>query len=429
MSSSEPTGHFSPLSHRRPDFLIISPPKTGSTWLADNLRFHPQLFVPSIKEVKYFSSLFKWLDFEWYCAHFAPAGARRAGEASPSYASLPLARIRLIRHLLPDVKLVFLMRDPLSRAWSHAKHNHHYREANFDPPPGAGPTDEHWRANFAHDWPLVNGDYFGQLRRWSSVFPAEQLFVGFYESIAARPGDLLRNVFRFLGVDPTADLSGFPLTERILPGQPGDLPESLAPGLRGLLRPRTEELVGFLRERFGLSPPSEWRTTLEGPTVPPAVAPAAFRADSDDHLSAVLRMEETFASGFRVIRSNYSGYDIVFYRGALYGVSRAHGPVTATAFDDPERESRAGDPGAYLTAPTVSDLKERITAHRLAAADERVRALEAELRVTRQQTARLTTEVSELAAALRRPSAPRRAARALRASVRRMASRLAALAG
>ena len=124
-------GPHDELSALRPDFLIISPPKTGSTWLAANLRLHPQVFVPDIKEVKYFSSFHRWLDLGWYLDHFAPAEGRLKGEASPSYAILPVERIRLVRRLFPDVKLIFLMREPVGRAWSHARHNHRYREANF----------------------------------------------------------------------------------------------------------------------------------------------------------------------------------------------------------------------------------------------------------------------------------------------------------
>ncbi len=182
-----------------PDFLVVSPPKTGSSWLAVNLGCHPQVFVPGIKEIKYFSSFFKWLDLNWYLDHFASADGRLKGEASPSYAILPVERIRLIRQLFPKVKLVFLMREPISRAWSHAKHNYRYCEANFatrsrfpgaefEEPPGGIETvsDEQWGENFIHDWPCASGDYLGQLRRWLSVFPREQMYVGFYESIALR---------------------------------------------------------------------------------------------------------------------------------------------------------------------------------------------------------------------------------------------------
>src|SRR3954471_13604130 len=59
-----------------PDFLIIAPGKTGTTWLAANLRCHPAVFVPAVKEVKYFSSYCQWFDLDWYLDHFAPGAGR-----------------------------------------------------------------------------------------------------------------------------------------------------------------------------------------------------------------------------------------------------------------------------------------------------------------------------------------------------------------
>jgi hypothetical protein len=169
------------LATLRPDFLIISPPKIGSTWLAENLRCHPQVFVPAIKEVRYFSSYFKALDLGWYLGHFTPGADRLKGEASPSYALLPVEGIRLIRRLMPDVRLIFLMRDPVARAWSHAKHTYRFGEANFASCSLSleAVPDDQWQENFRHEWCLAGGDYLGQLRRWLSVFPKEQVNVGF----------------------------------------------------------------------------------------------------------------------------------------------------------------------------------------------------------------------------------------------------------
>ena len=424
--------------HRRPEFLVISPPKTGSTWLAANLRHHPQLFVPEVKEVKYFSSLYKWLDFGWYCDHFAPAGDRRPGEASPSYAALPLADIRTIRQLLPDVKLVFLMRDPVARAWSHAKHNHLYREANFaGAEPNAAASHDDWRTNFAHDWPLVGGDYLGQIRRWASVFPHEQLYVGFYESIASRPDVLLRDIFRFLGVDPDLDLSGFPVRERVLAGPDGELPPDLAPYLRGILRGRTAELVDFLRSQFDLSAPPEWQATLTGPAeAPPDLL--AFRKDADDgYLGRVLQMEEAFATGYRIVLTNYRGYDVAFYRGTLYGVLMARGAISLVMNE--HTRAQCISEGTCLVAATLPEMKERIdarlgdevaaharavevdlraTREELHATREELRAAREELHAVRDHSARLSTELTILAAVVHRGSIARRALRAIRHPVR-----------
>src|SRR5262249_29659031 len=150
---------------------------------------------------------------------------RIRGEASPSYAILPQERIRLVRQLFPDVKLIFLLREPIARAWSHAKHNHQYRETNFasSNDPLEAVANEQWRDNFRHDWSLASGDYLGQLRHWLSVFPREQVFVDYYERIATAPEALLREVFAFLGVKADVALGGFPVHERILVGPAGRL--------------------------------------------------------------------------------------------------------------------------------------------------------------------------------------------------------------
>ena len=140
----------------------------------------------------------------WYLDHFEPAAGRVKGEASPCYALLPVERIRLIRRLMPDVKLIYLMRAPVARAWSHAKHNHRYGEANFASHPTAleSVSDEQWRANFLHDWALASGDYLGQLRRWLTVFPREQIYVGTSSRIVTARRPYWAKSSLFLGVNP-----------------------------------------------------------------------------------------------------------------------------------------------------------------------------------------------------------------------------------
>ncbi len=309
-----------------PDFLVISPAKTASTWLADNLRCHPEVFVPAIKEVKYFSYYSKWLDLSWYLDQFSAAGGRVKGEASPSYAILPVETIRQIRSLMPNLKLVFLMREPIARSWSHAKHNFRYHEANF-----LGNTCEFeavspslWRENFLHEWPLASGDYLGQLRRWLSVFPRQQIYVDFYESVVHDPQKLLRNLFAFLGVTRDVDLSAFPSSEKIFSGLPGELPPSLGRFLQQLHNDRTRELASFLGEQFGLSLPSEWEAALaaagdvpqeEGCTAsveePPMVFPRGFE---EQCLAAVLHRGESAAPSPMVVLDAYRGYKIVMHR-------------------------------------------------------------------------------------------------------------------
>jgi hypothetical protein len=387
------------LAARRPDFLVISPAKTGSTWLADNLRRHPDLFVPAIKEVKYFSSWFKWFDLDWYLHHFADGEGRLKGEASPSYAVLPVRRIRLIRGLMPNVKLVFLMRDPVGRAWSHARHNCVYRETNFaDSAVGFEEVSEQqWAESFAHDWPLAAGDYLGQLRRWLSVFPREQVYVGFYESIVREPETLLREVFAFLGARPDVDLSGFPVRERILAGRPGELTPALRGHLHRLLHARSAELATFLRDHLGLTPPPEWQPTLAPPDSPVAVPAAFTRELDDDHLARVVAEEETFPSASRPILDAYRGFNVAFHRGLLYALCESLGRIDPADLPEARRRRHQAERRCFVAA-TLSAVKEQVDQHvfergraearelpvlraELRTAQERISGLEHELRV------------------------------------------------
>jgi hypothetical protein len=329
--------------------------------------------------------------------------------------------------LFPDVKLVYLMRDPISRAWSHAKHNQKYREANFfATEPGSDPmavTDDQWRANFYNDWPLTSGDYLGQLRRWMSVFPRTQLYVGFYESIVTRPAALLRDIFQFLEVDPAIDLSGFPVGEHFLSGSKMVLSPTLASTLRALLGSRTEELIGFLKDNLELEPPPKWQTTLEKSANTESVPSEAFQREADDsHLAKVMAMEETFHSAFRFIEE-YRGYNIVFYRGQLYALARTVEP-SAIATMDGSMLQRLQTEGTCLIGRTRAELKEQITTHLLEQAHSRFLVVEEQLQLAREAisrvaqqahkaTGRVAVGLSAVIARLQRPSRTQRLLRAL----------------
>jgi Sulfotransferase domain len=384
----------SSLLHR-PDFLVISPPKTGSTWLADNFRHHPRLFVPAIKEVKYFSCFCNWLDLGWYLDHFRAARGVVKGEASPSYAILPPERIRLVRELLPDVKLIFLMRDPIARAWSHARHNFRYREARFADchDDFDGVPESHWREAFRHEWILASGDYLSQLRRWLEVFPQEQLLVGFYESIAAQPAELLRRIFGFLGVDPALDLDSFPLHDRILPGIDKPLPPALRADLHGLLHERSRELAAFVKSHFDLVPPPAWDAVLEPATDRPRVTSVSF---DDEAFQGVCAQEEDFPGAHLRLIEDYRGYEVAYFRRRLLAVDRAMAPPNLGDAAALERHHREGH---CFSAGSMPELQGAIDQHLFAREVAHLRAVEEQLaRSTAEVESRLTRLQSEFEA-------------------------------
>lgn len=247
-----------------PDWLVVAPPKTGTSWVYANLRMHPDAFAADLKELKYFSNRFELEDLRNYVAHFRSGVGKVKGEASPSYSLLPCRTIRLIRKLIPDVKLIYLMREPIGRAWSHARHNFREKEATFKGFAGRleDVSDDKWIECVRDDWNRLSGDYLGQLQRWLSVFPRRQVYLGFFEDIARNPRGLLREVLQFLGLDPAfADSEGVVL-ERVNAGLLGDLSPRVESQLAAIWAERTRELAEFLHEECDISPPDEWERAL-----------------------------------------------------------------------------------------------------------------------------------------------------------------------
>jgi hypothetical protein len=306
---------------------------------------------------------------------------------------------------MPDVKLLFLMRDPVARAWSHARHNHRYREANFAG--GGGPFEAvsaaRWRENFAHEWPLLSGDYLGQLRRWRSVFPREQFFVGFYESIARRPEALLREVFAFLGVTPDVDFTAFPARERILVGPPGELSPELRRSLRGLLDDRTRQLASYLRESFDLELPPEWDVSPAPPDDDGPGPVEVFAREFDDaFLARVLAQEETFPSSPNPVLEGYRGYDVAYYRGQFYALAQELGPVRVNEMDEAQLR-RLLEAGTCFIARSLAEVKDQVDQSlfegvrgQLCEARERISLLENEIRKAEVALQRLEDDMARL---------------------------------
>lgn len=241
-----------------PDFLIISPPRTGTSWLWANLKCHPNIFMHEKKELKYFSSFNKMMhkDINWYLKFFEAGQGLTKGEASPSYSILPSQVMEFLKSINPNLKFIFLMRDPMERAWSHAKHNYRFREANFRFFDRDVISDSQWVENFLHEWPFSQGDYLGILRRWLFVFPKENFFVGFFDSIKSEPQKLLKKIWAHLGVETNVNWSEFPFSQPQFEGIKFDIPNHLEECLRLIYKERTEELGKFVKREFETDVPN-----------------------------------------------------------------------------------------------------------------------------------------------------------------------------
>ncbi len=248
----------------RPAFLVIGAQKAGTTSLYAQLCTHPSIGAALRKEVHWFDrSHRRGADYRTYFPtrrdldqRARATGVGITGEATPFLLCHPLAPAR-VRAMLPDVRLVVLLRDPVARAVSgyhHAvRHGDEDRpiEVALDPdhtePLGAD-TDAGW---WDGDNPvrrrgyLERGDYASQLSRWFAEFPREQVRV--LESGGVADGSAFAETIAFLGL-PAAP--GVPTAARNVGAYDPSAATDVERRLRTYFAPRNAALADLLGRTF-----------------------------------------------------------------------------------------------------------------------------------------------------------------------------------
>ncbi len=199
-----------------PNFIIIGQMKAGTSSLHAYLRQHPEIFMPAVKELRFFSEVISdagdrlMIDesyrrrriargmpvtFAEYEHLFDAAfGEKALGEASPDYAKLERAATQ-IRKFIPDVRLIVSLRRPSDRVYSYFQMDK--RAGRKD-----GDFADAFRRGKNEGWVTYNFSYDG-LRRYYELFPSSQIKVIRFEDLTTQTQETLEDIFRFLEVDPT----------------------------------------------------------------------------------------------------------------------------------------------------------------------------------------------------------------------------------
>ena len=183
-----------------PNFLIIGAMKAGTTSLAAWLREHPEVFIPSEKELHFFDNPHRYEAGEaWYRAQFAPgAGMTAIGEATPGYMAHPDVPDRMAK-LLPDVRMIAILRHPAERIYSQFLH---LRAIGREKRPLAQVVDEELAGTAPpFGFYLARGRYLEQIRRLHELFPPSALKVMLFEDLASDAVGVYADACSFLGVD------------------------------------------------------------------------------------------------------------------------------------------------------------------------------------------------------------------------------------
>ncbi len=273
-----------------PDFIGIGAQKAGTTWLYQNLRAHPEIWMPPRKEIHYFNRMGEerpdpvsgifgrrpedkewrgqvtgWIrthalekpsardlrwglgyltgskDDNWYASLFEPGKNKIAGEITPVYSVLGRDVVAHVHDLMPEAKIIFMMRNPIERAWSQAVMSFdRVKEGSAN----SVPSKRLLRRAGRNTSRLLT-DYLRALETWSAFYPADQIFIGFLEDISLFPAELLSRLYGFLG----ADVSFLPRRprEKVHSRSVGRVPVNVAAHLAETY----QEEIARLDERFG----------------------------------------------------------------------------------------------------------------------------------------------------------------------------------
>jgi hypothetical protein len=246
-----------------PSTLIIGAQRGGTTSLFNYLVRHPEVLPPLGKEVHYFD-LHYARGVEWYRGCFPYRRQLRGGaitlDASPYYLAHPLAPERAVR-LLPEVKLIALLRNPIDRALSHYQHEvrHGHETLSFaeaierEAERLAGEEerlqhDPNYYSFNHHRYSYTRrGLYLQQLLRWMKHFSRTQLLVLQSEGLFSDPAAATAKVHQFLGLRPHQLESYKPFYEGNYARQ---MPVDLRKRLATYFEPHNAELFQWLGKEF-----------------------------------------------------------------------------------------------------------------------------------------------------------------------------------
>jgi hypothetical protein len=240
-------------SGRLPDFVCLGAQKAGTTSLHHQLLQHPRVFLPPKKELHYFSLSYH-RSTRWYAGHFAKARPDQlVGEVTPYYLFHPHAP-EWIARLLPQVRLIVLLRDPVERALSGYFHSLRLGhepldlEPAFAAEPGRLADAESHLARPGARHPahqqqsyLSRSRYELQLNRYLARFPANQLLILQSEWYFQNPEAGWRRVLEFLEL-PRQPLRESDRRHNVGAGEAAGVPTAFRQRLREELRVTYEAL-------------------------------------------------------------------------------------------------------------------------------------------------------------------------------------------
>lgn len=282
----------------KPDYLCIGAQKAASTWLYVQMSKHPRIWVPQVKELNYFNNIsstlfkrvfskhwrdknwrillkqkvlsplfkgklyeikhFKWYfkyfflprSFRWYISLFPGNPDKLKGEFSVTYSVLGDHAIAQIAKLLPEAKIIYILRNPILRTWSQAKMDlGKHKGYILDELP-----DEEFYKYFDNPFVKPYSDYVRTLGLFKKYYSSQQIFIGFFDEIMEKPALFLEKLFTFLGLDFSGEIYKKGLTRKIHVGIEKEPPQKYLTYLAGMYF----DQITKLHQTFNNTYTQEW---------------------------------------------------------------------------------------------------------------------------------------------------------------------------
>ena len=178
-----------------PNLVVLGAQKCGTSGLHYYLSLHPEISMSRPKELNFFIEERNWpRGVDWYRRHFDPR-ARVRGESSPNYTAYPQhdGVPERMHALLPDARLIYLVRDPLERIAAHWVHNYAKRRERGT----LRETLTHPQTSY-----IERSRYHMQIERFLRFYDRDRVLVIEQDDLRGDREATLRSVFEFAGVDP-----------------------------------------------------------------------------------------------------------------------------------------------------------------------------------------------------------------------------------
>lgn len=173
-----------------PNFIGIGAQRSGTTWIYEMLKSHPQVCMSPEKEINFFNDHYN-RGIDWYKKFFNECSREKViGEFSPAYLPHNLTAKR-IRKIVPEAKLIVSLRNPVDQIFSryHYMITRQMYSKSFD------------EALKERPFLIESAFYYKHIKRYLEYFDESQILILIYEDLHRDAQSFLRKVYSFLGID------------------------------------------------------------------------------------------------------------------------------------------------------------------------------------------------------------------------------------